>query len=112
MRLVPYLDAAWKLIYGLLFSKKLICSTAWILFIMLYMFGCLGVEIITKDPELSDIPDFDMHFGSLPRVMLTLLQFVTLDSAASIYYPLMLRNPLLLLFFLPVIVIVSIALMN
>jgi len=112
MRMVPYLDQAWKLVYGIVSSKKTILSMAVLLFIMLYMFACIGVEVITKDAELHDFPDFDALFGTIPRMMLTLTQFVTMDSIASLYGPLIIRKPLLALYFLPIILLVSISVMN
>eukprot|EP00811_Abedinium_folium_P003076 NODE_12830_length_1201_cov_4.851024.p1 GENE.NODE_12830_length_1201_cov_4.851024~~NODE_12830_length_1201_cov_4.851024.p1 ORF type:complete len:323 (-),score=111.42 NODE_12830_length_1201_cov_4.851024:233-1129(-) len=51
-------------------------------------------------------------FDSIPDIMLTLVQFVTLDSVAGIYGPLIRHQPALVLFFTPLIMLVSIALMN
>jgi len=104
---------AWRLVHGLLTSTRTIMSTLALLLLMLYIFACIGLEVITKDDLLRlEIDDFEESFGSLFRTMLTLLQFVTLDSMASIYLPLIRVNPYLIFYFLPIIVIVSIALMN
>merc|ERR1712241_810068 len=51
-------------------------------------------------------------FPNIPIAMLTLLQFVSMDSIASIYHPLIIKDPVLLVFFLPFILVVSISLMN
>merc|ERR1740121_2265557 len=112
--MIPYLEQAWRLVHGLITSRQTIGSTALLLFVLLYMFACLGVEIITKDAELRNTPgiDIDFHFGSLPKFVLTLLQFVTLDAIASLYMPLIDEKPLLLLYFLPIMLFMSIALMN
>merc|ERR1719203_2606754 len=79
---------------------------------MIYMFACLGMELITKDPGLHDGADFDDNFGSIGCIMLTLTQFVTQDSIASIYTPLIKKKPLLLIYFIPLLIIISVALMN
>merc|ERR550534_3217238 len=44
--------------------------------------------------------------------MLSLLQFVSVDGTAVLYFPLVKADPLLILFFLPLIFIVSVSLMN
>ena len=54
----------------------------------------------------------ERHFPELFVTMLSLVQFVTLDSIGSIYAPLVRKDPLLLIFFMLFILIVSIALMN
>merc|ERR1719330_1691262 len=76
------------------------------------MFAILGVELITKDPLLADTPYFDERFGNLGRIILTLLQFVTLDDVNEIYLPIVQKRPWLVLYFLALILIVSLALMN
>merc|ERR1719329_2065950 len=54
----------------------------------------------------------DYSFQSLPGVMLTLSQFVTLDSVAGIYTPLIEDKWWMIFYFLPLILIVPVALMN
>ena len=44
--------------------------------------------------------------------MLTLVQFVTMDSIAAVYYPLVVERPWLAVFFMPVMVLISVGLMN
>jgi hypothetical protein len=91
-------------------------STVGIIFLSLYLFACLGVEIITQDDLLrSDASlgySFDDRFGSLFRTLLTLVQFVTMDSIGSLYVPLIVRKPILSVYFMVIIVIVSITIMN
>merc|ERR1719471_144963 len=52
------------------------------------------------------------YFRNIPVGMLTLVQFVTVDSIASIYHPLIIADSHLLPFFVMFILVVSIALMN
>merc|ERR1712008_254218 len=44
--------------------------------------------------------------------MLSLLQFVSMDSISSLYFPLILEDPGLMFYFIPFILIVSVSLMN
>ena len=64
-----------------------------------------------------DFPSFTAlcayrYWSSLPIIMLTLVQFVNLDSIAAIYTPCIRANPWLALYFLAFILIVSVAVMN
>jgi len=91
-------------------------STSGLIFLWLYIFACVAVEIITTDPDLLANPVtaqiVERQFGSLPRSTLTLLQFVTLDAIGSVYYPLVMEKPILFFYFLPLLMFLSIALMN
>eukprot|EP00435_Cladocopium_sp_Y103_P067734 s99_g30.t1 len=51
-------------------------------------------------------------FGSLPRAILTLVQFVSLDSIAGVYFPLIMAKPWLAIYFMPLMVLIPIGLMN
>lgn len=115
-RLVHFFQDLWKLVNGLMQSAGAIVSTFFLLTISIYVFACIGVELITqnktlmKDPELSLI--VEQHFSSLYVTMVTLCRFVALDSTAVIYEPLVWRFPSLLLYFCSIAMVVSIALMN
>jgi len=116
LRLLPMLRVVWRLTFGLLTSTSAMLSTFALIVLILYMFGCLGLELITKNDRIREIPELlelvDNNFASLSGTMITLMQFVTLDSISSIYCPLVREFPGLLLYFLPIILIVSISLMN
>eukprot|EP00439_Symbiodinium_sp_Y106_P068488 s1342_g11.t1 len=62
------------------------------------------------DPVTSAI--LERNFSSLGMAMITLAQFVTMDSIASIYLPLVRMQPWLMLYFTLLILIVSISVMN
>eukprot|EP00928_Gymnodinium_smaydae_P028741 TRINITY_DN21848_c0_g1_i2.p1 TRINITY_DN21848_c0_g1~~TRINITY_DN21848_c0_g1_i2.p1 ORF type:complete len:655 (+),score=151.88 TRINITY_DN21848_c0_g1_i2:203-1966(+) len=106
----------WRLMYGLLTSGSTMVSTFLLLSLTIYIFGILGVELITKDPALTANPATSeivhMHFRSLPIAMLTLLQFVNVDSCGAIYAPLITAKPELLVYFMSLLLIVSISVMN
>jgi len=116
LRMLKYFRTVWRLVYGLLTSHNAMFSTMALILLTLYIFACLGVELITKDDDLATHPDTQLivavNFSSVPGTMLTLMQFVTVDSVAYFYLPLIHRKPILALYFCAIVLIVSIALMN
>merc|ERR1712137_885828 len=78
--------------------------------------ACVAVEVISKDTVLQNHPDtqaiLNNHFNSIDNVLLTYLQFVTVDSLAGIYIPLVQQRGYLFLYFTFLIIIVSVAIMN
>merc|ERR1712232_150744 len=100
LRLVPVLRTAWSLTYGLLTSTNAMISTLALLVLSLYLFACLGIEIIAKDPIFAGDEIVKYRFGSLLSIMLTLVQFVTMDSISMLYVPLIKKKPVLALYFL------------
>merc|ERR1712176_1272952 len=80
------------------------------------MFACLGLEFITKDAELKSDPEInafiDNYLSSVPRFMLTLLQFTTGDSLSGIYFNLIIAKPALVFYFVPLVLLITLTLMN
>eukprot|EP00435_Cladocopium_sp_Y103_P014152 s441_g3.t1 len=121
LRLLGQFKDVWRLVYGIVNSSLTIVSSAVLAFLMLYIFGCMAIEFITKDEKLASIGDegsgnvgeiVAQNFGSLPRAILTLLQFMTMDSIAGIYFPLIMAKPVLFFFFAPILWLMGVALMN
>eukprot|EP00930_Biecheleria_cincta_P102320 TRINITY_DN94015_c0_g1_i1.p1 TRINITY_DN94015_c0_g1~~TRINITY_DN94015_c0_g1_i1.p1 ORF type:complete len:606 (+),score=104.07 TRINITY_DN94015_c0_g1_i1:154-1971(+) len=116
VRMLKQFQIIWRLVYGLLTSMNAMMSTLILLLLTLYVFACLGIEVITKDSELLSYDDTATviadHFATLPLTLLTFMQFVSVDSCAAIYAPLIKRKPALMLFFLVLMLVVPIALMN
>ena len=116
LRMLRYFRTVWRLVFGLLTSINTIASTLCLIVLVLYIFACLGIELITNDSELKKEADValivESHFRSLPVTMLTLAQFVTLDSIAAVYAPLVMSRPWLVMYFGAIVLILSIALMN
>ncbi|CAE7345845.1 Ide [Symbiodinium natans] len=116
LRMINHFKVIWRLVYGLLTAGQTIASTTILILVSLFVCSCVAVELIGKDNDLlSDSttgPIVNMHFRGIDRSLITLMQFVTLDSVASIYFPLIMLKPYLSLFFLGLIVVVSIGLMN
>ena len=104
------------LVRGLLASARTMLYTLGIVVIILYVFACLSMELITTDEDSRLDPEFDryveLYFKNIWISMLTLLQFVNDDSVAAIYSPMVQKNPILIAFFVLIIMIVPIALMN
>jgi len=119
IRLLVKFQTLWMLVRGLLDSAGTMFYTLGILSAMLYIFSCIGVELITNHP-LAKGPDadpmfkhvVDKFFSSLPNVMLTLMQFVCMDSIGAIYRPLVEKEAYLIIYFVAVILIIPIVLMN
>ncbi|CAK8999380.1 unnamed protein product [Durusdinium trenchii] len=116
LRTVKRFKVVWRLVSGLLSVWDVMASTTFLILLWLYIFGCIAAEVIASDPELQADSDTAVivtkNFSSLPRATLTLLQFVTLDGIANIYYPLVMAKPILIVYFLPLLLFLSIALMN
>ena len=82
------------LVQGLIASSSMMLYTLVLLALIIYVFGLLGVEVITikymddpdADPRIHDI--VQEYFPSQSATMLTFSQFVTLDDISSIYRPL------------------------
>lgn len=111
----------WMLIRGLLNSMGVMFYTLIILFAIIYVFSSVAVELITKHKHAEEgHPDFNKefadhvgkYFSTLPQAMLTLLQFVCLDNMSTIYKPLIEEDALLCVYFIILILVVSILLTN
>merc|ERR1719201_731202 len=90
--------------------------------LILYVFACMGVEIITKpqlaltDLERAEFPEYDAivmnHWASINLSMLTLTMFSTFDSVGNIYIPMCKHNNALVFYFVTFMLLVSVCLMN
>jgi hypothetical protein len=87
-----------------------------LLLIMLYIGACMGMELIATDEESRQNEEIDLLVETLfPNIwvsMTTLLQFVLVDSVADIYWPMVHQNPALMIFFVVIIMVIPISLMN
>lgn len=116
LRMINHFKVIWRLVYGLLTAGQTIISTTALILISLFVCSCVAVELIGKDRELLEDsvtgPIVQTHFRGIDKSLVTLIHFVTLDSVASIYFPLIMLKPYLSVFFLGLIVVISIGLMN
>ncbi|CAE7934969.1 CACNA1I, partial [Symbiodinium sp. KB8] len=115
-RMVKQVRPLWRLVHGLMTSLDTVLSTFLLLGLVLYVFGVLGVELIASSDSFKSDPVtnaiLESNFSSLGFTMITLAQFVTLDSIAALYFPLVRVQPWLMLYFASLIAIVSISVMN
>jgi voltage-gated sodium channel len=115
LRLFVQFRTLWMLVSGLSSSLPNVLNVFLVLSLTLFVFSCLAVEVITKERS-SNGGDFqalvDQYWSSLPVIMMTLVQFVTLDTVGEIYKPMIEDNILLVFYFLPFMLMVSVILMN
>merc|ERR1719440_1923580 len=108
------------LVKGLLNSAATMVYTLMLLFIIIYIFSCMSIELVTNHASNRPGEDFDpefhefveKNFATLPLTMLTLMQFATLDNMNLVYMPLIKKSWWLAFFFLTIIMVVSVVLMN
>eukprot|EP00927_Polykrikos_kofoidii_P086263 TRINITY_DN9612_c0_g2_i1.p1 TRINITY_DN9612_c0_g2~~TRINITY_DN9612_c0_g2_i1.p1 ORF type:complete len:734 (-),score=123.30 TRINITY_DN9612_c0_g2_i1:8-1993(-) len=120
VRLLISFRELWMLVRGLLNSAYTMVHTMLLLFVVIYVFTCIGMELITNsdlmqksDPELVEFQEaVHRYFPGLGQTMLTLVQFVTLDNVSLIYLPLIKVDWTLALYFFAIVLVVSIVLMN
>jgi len=116
LRMFKHCKVVWHLVYALLSAGQTVMSATGLIAFTLYIFACVAVEIITKDTDLQADPVTSeiiaRYFSDLPTSGLTLMQFVTLDSIAVVYSPLIKKKPFLGVYFAGILIFVSIGLMN
>lgn len=116
VRLLVKFKVLWMLVLGLLNSASTMFYTLVLLIIILYVFSAIGIELIANNPLAGTDPEFQevaqLYFSTLPGTMLTLMQFVCLDTIGAIYRPLVEKDGILAIYFTAIIVIVPVVLMN
>lgn len=116
IRVLDFFHELWKLFSGLIQSCRTVMAAFILVFLIVYIFACVGVEIITKSPRLNEVEDtqriIDSHFDTIFSFMLTLIQFANADSIGSIYAPIVKHEPALAIYFVSLIMIVTIVCMN
>ncbi|CAJ1443385.1 unnamed protein product [Effrenium voratum] len=84
--------------------------------ILIYIFAIIGIEFIAVDAELPEDHPYNVaareNFSSFGDAVITLLQMFSMDSIGSIYRPLVKHRFLLFFYFMTVLLILAIALMN
>jgi len=115
VRLVAQFRMLWQLVRGLMSSMHMILTTCILMLFILYIYACIGLELLTKEKEDYDGRAYDLieyNFSSVFRFMLSLIQFMTFDSSAAIYTPVIIQGPHMLPYFTSFMLVVGVALMN
>jgi len=86
--------------------------TCLIMVIVVYIFAIVGMEVIVNANEAPDYVEQARNFQSITESMITLVQFMGVDSMAAIYRPLIGGSPGLAVYFLVFFLLGPIALMN
>jgi len=114
LRLLSNFRALWKLTHSFMQCAPTMASALLIMVMTIYIFACVGVEFIAKGEwageEVREL--VQRNFSSLPVTMLSLVQFVTGDGISGLYYPLILQKPFLCIYFMALLMAVTLALMN
>eukprot|EP00927_Polykrikos_kofoidii_P003113 TRINITY_DN11233_c0_g2_i1.p1 TRINITY_DN11233_c0_g2~~TRINITY_DN11233_c0_g2_i1.p1 ORF type:complete len:596 (-),score=77.97 TRINITY_DN11233_c0_g2_i1:26-1792(-) len=112
MRLVRQFEALAHLVNCMFHSLRGVGSVLVLLTLLLYIFSCLSIELIRDDPIFEHDQEIQEAFVNLPMAMLTLFAFVILDGMSDIYLPVILKQPWLFLYFISLILVVSISVVN
>ncbi|CAJ1377552.1 unnamed protein product [Effrenium voratum] len=116
VRLMVQFQTLWQLVQGLLHSVTTLLWTFLLVMILIYIFAIIGIEFIAVDAELPEDHPYNVaareNFSSFGDAVITLLQMFSMDSIGSIYRPLVKHRFLLFFYFMTVLLILAIALMN
>ncbi|CAE7277227.1 fpaB-1 [Symbiodinium pilosum] len=118
-RIITRMHELWMLVQMVTSCASTMVYTLLLLLTVLYLFSLLAVEVITNHQMATNEqlnPSFysvaDEHFENLFVTMMTLVQFVTLDSMSNVYKPLIKADPRLAIYFGGMVLVISIVLMN
>lgn len=107
---------AWVFIRSLRNCAPMIGFTFFTYSLILYAFGVLGVELVGKNKTADHDEEFkahaDKYFGTLPKALLSLLRFCSLDNSSEVYTLLIERDPWLCCYFGIVTLVVSLLLFH
>jgi voltage-gated sodium channel len=117
LRVIAQFRALWLLVRGLITTALTVIYTFLLLALFLYIFACLGIELIAKDYTMrEEDPEYDaivtQFFPSLWTTIVSLSQFITCDSIAAIYRDIVLKRPWLMGYFTALVLLLSVSLMN
>mmetsp|Transcript_34762 Transcript_34762/g.63255 ORF Transcript_34762/g.63255 Transcript_34762/m.63255 type:complete len:649 (+) Transcript_34762:31-1977(+) len=116
VRLMVQFQTLWQLVQGLMSSVMTLSWTFLLLSILIYVFAIFGMYLITVDLDLPLDHPYNVaandNFRELPDACLMLLQFFSWDSISSVYRPLIQHKFHLFFYFMSVLLLLSIALMN
>ncbi|CAE8670299.1 unnamed protein product [Polarella glacialis] len=116
VRLMVQFQTLWALVQGLMHSINTLLWTFLLVMILIYIFAVIGMEFITVDADLPLDHPYNIaaadNFGDIGDAIMTLLQCFSFDSIGGIYRPLIRQRALLFFYFMSVLLLLSVALMN
>lgn len=124
IRMMSRFKILWSMVRGLFNALGVLLWTFVLVTTLLFLFAVAGVELVGReehwvnperegDEEWEAVKELALNqFGTMFSAMLTLLQFMTLDSWIGVVQPIVYEKPALMLYFLVVILVCAIALMN
>eukprot|EP00931_Biecheleriopsis_adriatica_P053226 TRINITY_DN31125_c0_g1_i1.p1 TRINITY_DN31125_c0_g1~~TRINITY_DN31125_c0_g1_i1.p1 ORF type:complete len:463 (+),score=115.81 TRINITY_DN31125_c0_g1_i1:781-2169(+) len=116
VRLMVQFATLWKLVQGLMGCVNTLLWTFILLMIMLYISALFGMELIQVDLDLPLDHPYNVavteNFRDLWDSIMMLLQCFSWDSIAAVYRPLIKHRIALFLYFMAVLLLMAVALMN
>eukprot|EP00930_Biecheleria_cincta_P042247 TRINITY_DN29062_c0_g1_i1.p1 TRINITY_DN29062_c0_g1~~TRINITY_DN29062_c0_g1_i1.p1 ORF type:complete len:654 (-),score=109.45 TRINITY_DN29062_c0_g1_i1:198-2159(-) len=116
LRVFSRIHEFWLLVRGFVNGIGIMMCTVVMFTLFIYVFSCMGVEIITKHPLNDQDEVFRQHvqdhFSNLPSTMLTLARFAVLDNTSEVYVPLVRRDPWLFFYFGTILLVISLIAFN
>jgi len=112
VRVLVQFRTLWMLVQGLMYAVMPMIWTAVLMTVVIYVFAVIAMEMILVSDADGDYNAAAHRYDTLGGSMLTLMQFMTLDSVAIIYTPLITTKPWLAIYFVIFLLLGPIALMN
>lgn len=114
VRMLAQVKDFWILVRGFLNSMTSMMYTLSAMFVCIYVYSVIALEVITKTAQGTDDEDFqrqvDKYFSSIPQAMFTLMRFTCLDNMSDVYEPLVAKYPAIAIYFICVTLSISIIL--
>lgn len=116
VRLMVQFKTLWQLVQGLFHSLGTLLWTFLLISILMYVLAVIGMELIRRDATLPLDSPYNRaasnNFADFMDAIMTLLQIFSLDSIGAIYKPIVKHNFVMVFYFISVLLLLSIALMN
>jgi len=113
VRVLVQFRTLWMLVQGLMYAVLPMLWTAILMLVVIYVFAIVAMEtILDRSDADADYSEAARNFDTIGESMITLMQFMTLDSVAAVYRPLVTSNGWLIIYFLVFLLLGPIALMN
>jgi len=112
VRVLVQFRTLWMLVQGLMYAVMPMIWTAVLMSVVIYVFAVIAMEMILVTDADGDYDAAAHRYDTLGGSMLTLMQFMTLDSVAIIYTPLITTKPWLAIYFVIFLLLGPVALMN